>query len=161
VTDRSVTHGTFALEHFYPAPPVRVFDAWADPTVKARWFAGALDPAAAPMRMDFRIGGTEQTVSRTDDGAVIVYEGLFRDIVPAERIVVANWIDVDGQRISVSQFTAEFRSDGSGTRLVVTEQGAYLDGRDSPDSRAIGIRSQLDALALELESSTADTLGTA
>ena len=86
---------------------------------------------------------------------------MFRDIVPAERIVVANWIDVGGHRISVSQFTAEFRSDGNGTRLVVTEQGAYLDGRDSPDSRAIGIRAQLDALALELENSTADTQGTA
>lgn len=158
--DRSVTHGTFALEHFYPAPPVRVFDAWADPAVKARWFTGVLEPAAAPMRMDFRVGGTEQTVSRTDDGAVIVYEGLFRDIVPGERIVVANWIDVDGQRISVSQFTAEFRSDSNGTRLVVTEQGAYLDGRDSPDSRAIGIRAQLDALARELENRTADTQGT-
>jgi uncharacterized protein YndB with AHSA1/START domain len=161
MTDHSVTHGTFALEYLYPAPPARVFNAWADPAVKARWIAGAVDAAAAPMRMDFRVGGTEQTVSSTDDGTVIVYERLFRDIVPAERIVVANWIDVGGQRISISQFTAEFRSDGLGTRLVVTEQGAYLDGCDSPDSRAIGIRAQLDALALELENSTADTQGTA
>jgi uncharacterized protein YndB with AHSA1/START domain len=104
--------------------------------------------------VDFRVGGTEHTVSRTDDGSVIVYEGLFRDIVPGERIVVANWIDVDGQRISVSQFTAEFRTEGNGTRLVVTEQGAYLDGHDSPDSRAIGIRAQLQALAAELLTGT-------
>jgi uncharacterized protein YndB with AHSA1/START domain len=82
-------------------------------------------------------------VSRADGGPVVVYEGLFRDIVPGERIVVANWIDADGQRISISQFTAEFRAKGNGTRLVVTEQGAYLDGHDSPDSRAIGIRAQL------------------
>lgn len=161
MTERSVTHGTFALEHVYAVPPARVFDAWADPAVKTRWFTGALDPAAAPMRMDFRVGGTEEAVSRTDDGSVIVYEGLFRDIVPTERIVVANWIDVDGQRISVSQFTVEFRADGNGTRLVVTEQGAYLDGHDSPDSRASGIRAQLDALAVELEENTADAQGMA
>lgn len=154
MTDRSVTHATFVLEHAYPVPPARVFDAWADPGVKTRWFTGALDPAAAPMKVDFRVGGTEQTVSRTDGGSVIVYEGLFRDIVPGERIVVANWIDVDGQRISVSQFTAEFRAEGNGTRLVVTEQGAYLDGHDSPDSRAIGIRAQLQALAAELQAGT-------
>lgn len=154
MTDRSVTHATFVLEHAYPVPPARVFDAWADPAVKTRWFTGALDPAAAPMKVDFRVGGTEQTVSRTDGGSVIVYEGLFRDIVPGERIVVANWIDVDGQRISVSQFTAEFRAEGNGTRLVVTEQGAYLDGHDSPDSRAIGIRAQLQALAAELQAGT-------
>lgn len=154
MTDRSVTHATFVLEHAYPVPPGRVFDAWADPAVKTRWFTGALDPAAAPMKVDFRVGGTERTVSRTDGGSVIVYEGMFRDIVPGERIVVANWIDVDGQRISVSQFTAEFRAEGSGTRLVVTEQGAYLDGHDSPDSRAIGIRAQLQALAAELQAGT-------
>jgi uncharacterized protein YndB with AHSA1/START domain len=151
MTDRSVTHATFVLEHAYPVAPARVFDAWADPAVKARWFSGAPDRAAEPMKMDFRVGGTEQAVTRGDGGPVIVYEGLFRDIVPGERIVVANWIDVDGQRISVSQFTAEFQADGSGTRIVVTEQGAYLDGHDSPDSRAIGIRAQLAALAAELQ----------
>jgi uncharacterized protein YndB with AHSA1/START domain len=150
MTERSVTHATLVLEHVYAVPPRRVFDAWADPAVKTRWFTGALDPAATPMAMDFRVGGIEQVVSRANGGAVIVYEGLFRDIVPAERIVVANWIDVDGERISVSQLTAEFRADGNGTRLIVTEQGAYLDGHDSPDSRAIGIRAQLDALAAEL-----------
>ena len=56
MTDYSVTHGTFALDYFYPVPPARVFDAWADPAVKARWFAGAIDSAAAPRRMDFRVG---------------------------------------------------------------------------------------------------------
>jgi uncharacterized protein YndB with AHSA1/START domain len=161
MTERSVTHGTFALEHVYAASPARVFAAWADPAVKTRWFTGVPDPAAAPMRMDFRVGGTERAMSRTNDGSLIVYEGLFRDIVPAARIVVANSIDVDGQRISVSQFTAEFRADGNGTRLVVTEQGAYLDGHDSPDSRASGIRAQLDALAVELEDNTADIQGMA
>ena len=151
MTDRSVTHATFVLEHVYPVPPPRVFDAWADPAVKTRWFTDALDPAAAPMRMDFRVGGTEHAVSRADGGAVVVYEGVYRDIIPGERIVVTNWIEVDRQRISVSQFTTEFQANGNGTRLVVTEQGAYLDGHDSPDSRAIGIRTQLDALAAELD----------
>jgi uncharacterized protein YndB with AHSA1/START domain len=151
MTDRSVTHATFVLERVYPGPPPRVFDAWADPAVKTRWFTGALDPAVAPMSIDFRVGGTEQAVSHADNGAVISYEGLFRDIVPGERIVVANRIDVDGQCISVSQISAVFQALGNGTRLVVTEQGAYLDGHDSPDSRASGIRVQLDALAAELD----------
>jgi hypothetical protein len=66
MTDRSVTHATFALEHFYAVPPARVFDAWTDPAIKTRWFTGALDPAAAPMRVDFRVGGTEQAVTSAD-----------------------------------------------------------------------------------------------
>jgi uncharacterized protein YndB with AHSA1/START domain len=154
MTDRSVTYATFSLEHVYAASPGRVFGAWADPAVKTRWFTGAVDPGAPPMKLDFRVGGTERSVSGGPDGPVVAYEGLFRDIVPDERIVVANYIDVDGERISVSQFTAEFRPDAAGTRLVVTEQGAYLDGHDSPKSRAVGIRTQLQALDAELEGRT-------
>jgi uncharacterized protein YndB with AHSA1/START domain len=150
MTDRSVTHATFSLEHAYDAPPGRVFAAWADPAVKTRWFTGETSPGMPRLALDFRVGGTERTVSGADGGPVVTYEGLFRDIVPDERIVVANYIDIDGERISVSQFTAEFHPDGAGTRLVVTEQGAYLDGHESAESRAVGIRAQLQALAAEL-----------
>lgn len=150
MSEVSVTHAMFTLERCYDVPPDRVFGAWADPAVKTRWFSGALDPGAEPMKMDFRVGGTEQAISGTDHGSVIIYEGLFREIVPDKRIIVANSIDVDGERISVSQFTAEFLAEGSGTRLVVTEQGAYLDGRDAPESRAQGIRAQLAAIDVEL-----------
>lgn len=38
----------------------------------------------------------------------------------------------------------------SGTRLVLTEQGAYLDGHDTPESREQGTGALLDALAEEL-----------
>jgi uncharacterized protein YndB with AHSA1/START domain len=145
-----VTHATFTLERCYETSPARVFKAWADPVVKTRWFTGALDPDAPPMELDFRVGGTERAVTVADSGPVIIYEGLFRDIVDGQRIIVVNSIDVDGERISVSQLTAEFLAEGSGTRLVVTEQGAYLDGRDTPESREKGIRAQLDALGAEL-----------
>jgi uncharacterized protein YndB with AHSA1/START domain len=154
VSDTHVTHATFTLERFYDTSPVRVFGAWADPAVKTRWFSGATDPDSAPMEMDFRVGGTERAISAAGGGPVIIYEGLFRDIVPGERIIVANSIDVDGERISVSQFTAQFVAEGIGTRLVVTEQGAYLDGRDSPESRKKGIRAQLQALGAELQGAT-------
>jgi uncharacterized protein YndB with AHSA1/START domain len=41
-------------------------------------------------------------------------------------------------RISVSLATVEFLPAGSGTRVIHTEQAAFLDGRDTPTSRRQG-----------------------
>jgi uncharacterized protein YndB with AHSA1/START domain len=62
---------------------------------------------------------------------------------------------MDGRRISVSVATLEFLAQGDGTRLLLTEQGAYLDGLDTCAQREEGTRGLLDALAdyLDKESS--------
>ena len=38
MSERSVVHATFVVERDYPASPERVFEAWADPSAKERWF---------------------------------------------------------------------------------------------------------------------------
>jgi uncharacterized protein YndB with AHSA1/START domain len=53
---------------------------------------------------------------------------------------------LDDARISVSLATVEFTPEGAGTRLVFTEQGAFLDGYDDPAQRERGTRDLLDAL---------------
>ena len=58
---------------------------------------------------------------------------------------------MDGQRTSVSVATVELGATPAGTHLVYTEQGAYLDGLDSADSRRAGTSSQLDNLAAILK----------
>ena len=56
-------------------------------------------------------------------------------------------------RLSVSLATIEFRREGAGTRLLFTEQAAFLDGHDKPDWReqgtGIGFDRLADYLALE------------
>ena len=47
--------------------------------------------------------------------------------------------------------TVEFNAAEGGTRLVLTEQGAFLDGREEPAWREHGTAAQLDALAAELK----------
>ncbi len=37
----TVAHDTFTVKRRYPVPRDRVFVAWADPTVKIRWFTGS------------------------------------------------------------------------------------------------------------------------
>ena len=53
---------------------------------------------------------------------------------------------INGTKISTSLATVEFALDGAGTRLKVTEQGAFLDGYDDAGSREKGTVSLLERL---------------
>jgi uncharacterized protein YndB with AHSA1/START domain len=73
--------------------------------------------------------------------------------VPDERIVYAYDMHLDDRRISVSLATVELKAARAGARLIFTEQGAFLDGLDTPEQREQGTGSLLDALAKELRAS--------
>jgi uncharacterized protein YndB with AHSA1/START domain len=150
VTKRSVTHATFVVERTYEASPARVFHAFADPAVKARWFGGADDWSGPETVFDFQVGGREHHRGKME-GQLHTFESRYWDIVPDERVVFAYDMLIDGARISVSLATVELTAEGTGTRLVFTEQGAFLDGFDSVDSREHGTGGLLDALGAELD----------
>lgn len=151
MTDRSVTHATFTLERRYRASPARVFRAFADFEEKRKWFGSPPGWRQMEAHMDFRVGGREVNACGPEGGFVSTFNSLYQDIVTNERIVYTYEMLIDGARISVSLATFEFRPDGNGTELVLTEQGAYLDGADTPDQRQAGTVSILDALGQHLE----------
>jgi uncharacterized protein YndB with AHSA1/START domain len=149
MTDRTVMHATFTLERAYPAAPARVFAAWADPAAKARWFA-----AGAEHELDFRVGGRER-VHRPGRGApALTFASVFQDIVPDQRIVYTATLSADDDLATVSLTTVSFSpaepGAGEGTRLVLTEQGTFLDGREQRGWREQGTGDWLAALAAEL-----------
>ena len=146
MTERSVTHATFVVERSYPASPARVFAAWADPTIKAQWFGAPDESASPPAVFDFRVGGREYNSGTMPDGQPYRYDAHFYDIIPSERIVYAYEMYLGDDRISVSLATIVLAPEGMGTRLTVTEQGAYLDGLDTPAQREGGIDALLDQL---------------
>jgi uncharacterized protein YndB with AHSA1/START domain len=142
MTDHSVKHSTFTLERTYAASPAQVFAAWADRETKARWFA----PHDAAYALDFRVGGAEAAHGRTDDGAEIVAESVYRDIRAGERIVYTTLLYGRGVLATLSVTTVEFLPDGTGTHLVLTEQGTFLDDQEQPEWRQHGTGDWLDAL---------------
>ncbi|GAA3734592.1 SRPBCC family protein [Salinactinospora qingdaonensis] len=150
MAERSVVHDTFVIERSYPASPAQVFAAWADPAAKARWFAGPDEWARDHFEMDFRVGGRESNSGGPQEGPTHVFDAVYQDIVPDERIVYSYTMDLDGRRISASVATVEFRPEDGGTRLVFTEQGAFLDGLDESRWRQQGTNDLLDALGVEL-----------
>jgi uncharacterized protein YndB with AHSA1/START domain len=155
MSDRSVTHATFSLERTYQASPARVFAAWADPAAKARWFHGPDEWQPREPEMDFRVGGHERTAGGPKGGPVFTYDARYQDIVPDERIVLTYEMRMDDTRISVSVATVELTPADAGTRLVYTEQGAFLDGHDSPEDREQGTNALLDALGAVLQGARA------
>jgi uncharacterized protein YndB with AHSA1/START domain len=153
--DRSVAHGVFTIERTYPSvTPQRVFDAFATEAGKDGWFSGPNEAwDIAERKFDFRVGGQERLVGKWKSGMVTEFDATYFDIIPGERIVYAYEMRMDGRKISVSLATFEFKAVGAGTRLVMNEQGAFLDGYDDNGSRERGSQEIMDKLGAYLTGS--------
>lgn len=101
------------------------------------------------------MGGKEVNVGGPKGGPHSAFRATYLNIVPDERIIYAYDMDLDGVPISVSVTTVELKPSGAGTRLVLTEQGAYLDDFDNPAGREEGTMEALHALEAVLLSQAA------
>jgi uncharacterized protein YndB with AHSA1/START domain len=148
---RSVVHAMFCIERTYPASAAQVFKALTDPAAKAKWFAGGEGYTELARHMDARPGGREHLQGRKDTGVVSTFDAFYHDVVRNERVVYSYEMHLDDRKISVSLATFELKTAGAGTRLVMTEQGAFLDGYDDAGSRERGSNFLLDALGKSLQ----------
>jgi uncharacterized protein YndB with AHSA1/START domain len=151
MSEPSVTHATFVLERSYDAPPARVFAAFARPEQKALWTSCHEDWETVESAFDFRVGGREINRVRPAGGPVQSVESLYHDIVPNQRIVYSYHMRSDDTMISVSLATVQFEPADAGTRLVFTEQAAFLDGHHDPAIREEGTGIGLDRLGAMLQ----------
>jgi uncharacterized protein YndB with AHSA1/START domain len=151
MSDRFITHATFTLERTYPVSPEAVFAAWADPAAKVQWFAGP----GAGHQLDFRVDGRESCHGRAPTGEALTFESVYRDILAGERIVYSSTLRAGNRLSTISITTVEFAPAHDGTRLLLTEQGTFLDGLEQPEWRERGTAGQLTALAAILGKETA------
>lgn len=151
MSNETAFHDTFTIERRYESAPSRVFDAWADPVKKRRWYVEGEGFVIEAHEMDFREGGLETSRFRREGGPPMTFDSIYHDIVEDRRIVSSYGMTMDGKRFSVSLFTLEFERDGDGTLLRYTEQGAYfMDGEGSAAGRKTGCAEMLEKLAREL-----------
>jgi uncharacterized protein YndB with AHSA1/START domain len=143
----SVVHDSFSIERNYPVSPEKVFAAWATIDAKKQWFGSedGIEPVGE-QTLDFRVGGREHFSAKAE-GKLFDFDATYCDIVENERIVWTYDMHMDGRRISVSLATVAIAPTPGGTTLVMTEQGAFLDGLDTNEQRAEGTRVFLDNLA--------------
>jgi uncharacterized protein YndB with AHSA1/START domain len=146
MSDRSVTHDTIAIERTFNASPARVFAAWASSKARARWAVPREEWESAEESNDFRVDGRE--VRRFGPKGDPRYRAVttYLDIVPDRRIIMAGTMFASELPISCSLATVEFLEHGKATRMIYTEHAAFLDGRDTPQSRRQGWGTNLDKL---------------
>ena len=82
-----------------------------------------------------------------EGGVTTTFDAIYHDIVPGERIVYTYEMHLDDRKISVSLATLQIKPAGEGrTKLMVDEQGAFLDGYDDAGSRERGTGTFLTSL---------------
>src|SRR5258708_22284513 len=152
--EQSVVHSTFVIEKSYPQAPERVWAAFAQPARKRRWYAEG-DHEIQEFEMEFGVGGSERLSYRFKEGhpiagQVIANESHYQDIVPDHRIVTSSKMSLGGKPVTVTLVTLEFLATATGTDLICTHQGAYIEWADGPQSLEAGWRTLFDRLEREL-----------
>ena len=148
-------HDTFTIEREYPRSPNRVFAFLSTAEKKRRWYIDDVNTTVESYDMDFRVGGWERTrysfqKGTPVDGKPFANEVVFLDIVPDQRVVMAQTMDIDGRRISVSLITCDLAPVGTGTRLTFTHQAVFFEGADGPTMRRQGWVGLLDRIGREV-----------
>ncbi len=108
----------------FDAPRALVFEAWTRPEHVARWWAprGFTLPAC---ELDFRPGGAYRMVMQGPDGSRYPFHGVYREIVPGERIVFTAVIAPTRGDAVVT--TVVFEDEGAGTRVTVRQTVPALE----------------------------------
>lgn len=143
----SIAHAQFTIERELPVPPERAYQAFADLEQKRQWFGGGEGWDISEHSMDFQVGGREVNEGVFHGATTSRFEATYTDIVENERIVITYDMWIDGKHISTSLATYEFEPAGAGSRLVLVEYGAHLDGFDDGAMREAGTRDIIEALA--------------
>lgn len=87
MNDTSTADREFVHSRLLEAPPAAVYAAIADPARLARWW-GPAGFSSTFEHCDFRPGGAWRFVLHGPDGTDYPNENVFREIVPARRVVV-------------------------------------------------------------------------
>ena len=107
---------TVRITREFDAPPDKVFRAWTDPDLVARW----LGPRSVTTRIDnwdARTGGSYRYVAERDGQEIASFYGSFHEVRPNERLVQTfTW---EGMPDGVSLDTMTFEDLGNGRTRVV------------------------------------------
>jgi len=149
-TDREVV-----MTRVFDAPRRLVFEAMAKPELLQRWLLGPPDWSMVECENDLKVGGSFRHLWRRADGTEMSMHGVYREVVPPQRIV----------RTEKFAFGCNAQPGEQVATLVLTEQGATTtltltvlypskEARDATIASGMerGVAASYDRLAGMLES---------
>ena len=140
------------------ASPERVFAAFADPTMVARWLRPSPDVKLGVLAFDFRPGGAYRFAYHASDDQRMVVGGTFREIEAPTRIVFSWLIEPPDEHAGIdSEVTVQLVPRGSSTELTIRH--ARLGRADANERHEQGWRGALDLLATRLRESLEERHG--
>jgi uncharacterized protein YndB with AHSA1/START domain len=131
------------LVRVIPARRSRVYRAWLDPELVARWWA-PLDSVVATASVDERVDGVLRVEMLTEDGEPHMFDAVIQELVEDERIVLIFKFALDAEE---TLLTVTFRdAPGGGTEVTLDHQRVPLEGPLNEQSVDTGWNSVLDKL---------------
>jgi len=133
---------SLTLKRHIKAAPEKIFQAWTDPAQLIRWFGPHEAPCGAA-EADPRVGGAYRITMQGDDGQTHIVSGLYREVVPHERLVFSwAWATTPERQ---SLVTVTLRPDGEGTMLTLTHEQFFDEAaRDHHNHGWLGTLDRLD-----------------
>jgi uncharacterized protein YndB with AHSA1/START domain len=116
---------SLTLKRRLKAPPAKVFAAWTDPEKMKRWM-GPGEIVAVRVETDARVGGRYRVEMRRPSGEAHNVGGVYREIVPDEKLVFTwAWDVAPGEEPHESLVTLLLKPDGSGTLLTLIHERLF------------------------------------
>lgn len=133
MTSAHTAQRVLTITREFDAPREKVFKAWAEPEIIARWW-GPKGYSVPFCTVDFRVGGTWRYCMRSPQKIDIWCAGMYNEIDQPKKIVSTDYFcDKQGNKISPTQLgmpegipdemilTITFEELGKRTRLTVTQ----------------------------------------
>jgi len=144
----AVTAQEITITRVFDAPRELVWKAWTEPAQLARWWGprGWSNPLET-ITMDVRPGGAFHVTSVSDEGAEMSSQGVFREVVEPERLVLEEPAEDAWHEGAVSVVTLADLGDGR-TEMVLHSTIHTTD--EMRVHAEAGLTSSLDRLAKHL-----------
>jgi uncharacterized protein YndB with AHSA1/START domain len=110
---------SLTLKRRLNAPPEKVYAAWTEPGKIAKWF-GPESAAVLRAETDVRVGGRYMVVFRTGDGEEHHVSGVYREVVPGQKLAFTwAWRSMPERESFV---TILIKAEGGGSLLTLIHE---------------------------------------